>query len=167
MQYRDLASTDWHTLMVFMGESPWQAYELDLSFLRGRQISLRFMKNNQYSQYANGFYLDEFCVFSSGDYSSANELILNPPQISAAPNPFSTDIMLFIANLPKGPVSADVYNIRGQKVKSMQTNHLTNDPCSFSWNGQDHLGRELPAGIYFVRFSRNHNTLVTKKILKL
>lgn len=167
LQYRDLASTDWHTLMVFMGESPWQAYELDLSFLRGRQISLRFMKNNQYSQYANGFYLDEFCVFSSGDYSSVNELILNLPQISAAPNPFSTDIMLFITNLPKGPVSADVYNIRGQKVKSMQTNHLTNDPCSFSWNGQDHLGRELPAGIYFVRFSRNHNTLVTKKILKL
>lgn len=167
LQYQELGDVYWHTLLIFMGDSPWQYYEQDLSFLKGKTILLRFYKNNQFASNGNGFFLDELQVFKSGSYVSNEDLLPPPAKISCAPNPFSTSIDISAQNLPKGLISMDIFNLRGQKVMRKETNHLTNDAFSLKWDGKDFRGRDLPAGLYFIRLTKNSNTLIQRKILKL
>jgi hypothetical protein len=81
---------------------------------------------------------------------------------SAFPNPFheSTSIQL---NLPKGtPVSAEVYNLRGQKVRDLFTGVLRDSATTLVWNGTDAQGAAVAKGIYFLRISSEGSVQVHK-----
>jgi hypothetical protein len=62
-------------------------------------------------------------------------------------------------------VRIDVYNIRGQHVKTLTNEIYTRGTHSVQWNGTDSIGRSVTSGIYFYRLqSENHNA-VKKMIL--
>ena len=50
-------------------------------------------------------------------------------------------------------VSLQVYNLKGQKVKSLYHGNKAQGMHSLIWDGTNELGQDLPSGIYFVTFS--------------
>ena len=101
--------------------------------------------------------------------SSASEVKLIPAQYSLQqnfPNPFnpSTEIRF---NLPSdGYVNLEVYNLTGQKVKTLESRNMQPGYHSIIWDGTNHSGEKVSTGMYFymIQAGKFHNT---KKMLFL
>ncbi|NLN85731.1 MAG: T9SS type A sorting domain-containing protein, partial [Candidatus Cloacimonetes bacterium] len=82
------------------------------------------------------------------------------------PNPFTSGIYIDI-ELPKAAqVKLDIYNLRGQKVRSLAQSALPAGNQQFFWDGRDQNQIPSAPGIYFWRLNAAENRL-QGKILKL
>ena len=83
------------------------------------------------------------------------------------PNPFNptTTISFSISDVSK--VNLIIYNIKGQKVKSLVNNVLYKGNHSVVWNGVDESGKSVTSGVYFYKLSVNDKSESVKKCLIL
>ena len=81
------------------------------------------------------------------------------------PNPFnpSTEIELEIRR--NGWVNLEIYNILGQKVRQLLTDHLEKGHHRITWDGKDDRGKDLANGVYFYRLQAGDFTDTKKMIL--
>jgi hypothetical protein len=70
---------------------------------------------------------------------------------SIYPNPFnpSTSVRYNIARAEK--VSLNIYNLRGQKVKTLINESKTAGAHTVSWDGTDEAGNPVASGVYYLR----------------
>ena len=87
--------------------------------------------------------------------------------LSNYPNPFNptTTISFSIPNDSEAEIS--IYNIKGQKVKTLTQNEFTKGNHSIIWNGENEFGNPVSSGIYFYKLYVNGKTEVMKKCLLL
>lgn len=79
------------------------------------------------------------------------------------PNPFNANTNIKFT-LPKaGHITIDVFNILGQKVNGLVSEHRGAGYHTISWDGTTRDGVEAPSGIYFYRL-RASNYVQTKKM---
>jgi flagellar hook assembly protein FlgD len=62
------------------------------------------------------------------------------------------------------PVSADVYDSRGRFIASLAEAGGVAE-ASLKWDGCDSAGREVPAGIYYIR--ANDAPAATRKVVRI
>jgi len=67
------------------------------------------------------------------------------------PNPFSTSITCDVNIAKYTNVDLDVFNIRGQQVRSLKSGSTDPGSLFITWDGKDEAGRICPAGVYFLR----------------
>ena len=67
------------------------------------------------------------------------------------PNPFNPETTISFAVAHEGHVSIDVYNVRGQKVRSLANGNYSVGNHSTVWNGLSDGGQSVGSGVYFVR----------------
>lgn len=91
---------------------------------------------------------------------------LQHPLISAFPNPFANKVKILFSVSKKANVKLKIYNICGQRVKTLTDFETEIGKHKFVWNGKDDNNRELPTGVYFVRLE-TPDISITKKIIKL
>lgn len=73
------------------------------------------------------------------------------------PNPGSAPTIHF--SVPRSTVvDLGIYNVLGQRVRSLISAHVESGEHTRNWNGRDDLGEELPPGIYFVRVTQGDIT---------
>ncbi len=107
--------------------------------------------------------------------SDENEIIPWEPDLHNYPNPFnpSTIISFFVTqNAMSGSdgssfVTLDIYNIKGQKVKTLISDQLSVGHHSVIWNGKDSNDKRVGSGIYFYKLNVNGKTEAVKKCLLL
>jgi len=81
------------------------------------------------------------------------------------PNPFNPETTVPFAVPVSGEVSVVIYNVLGQEVMTLASGMRDAGFYRLSWNGQDHLGRSVASGIYFVRMVAGEFTGVRKMLL--
>ena len=67
------------------------------------------------------------------------------------PNPFNASTTVRFELSRAGMVELEVYNILGQKVKTLIKQQMTAGTKQVVWDGRDERGVSLPTGIYFYR----------------
>lgn len=94
----------------------------------------------------NGEYNIDAQDLESNDIPLANALMGNYP------NPFNpvTNIQLSVAD-DDTPVSVNIYNVRGQLVKSLFQGNLDRGYQNLLWNGTDNNNQATGSGVYFYR----------------
>ncbi len=87
--------------------------------------------------------------------------------LSNYPNPFnpSTTIKFSIQNDSK--IELSIYNIKGQKIKSLVQNDFTKGSHSIVWNGDDELGNSVSSGVYLYKLNVDGKNEAVKKCLLL
>jgi len=81
------------------------------------------------------------------------------------PNPMRGQAEISFA-LPKaGPVSIDVYNVAGQRVRNLADRTYPAGYHQLRWNGADDHGLKLAAGVYLLRMSATGFTTATKMVV--
>ena len=65
------------------------------------------------------------------------------------PNPFNPETIIQFNTAEKGNVSIEIYNIRGQKVRTLLNSLVERGEHTIVWNGKDDNGRALGSGVYF------------------
>jgi subtilisin family serine protease len=81
------------------------------------------------------------------------------------PNPFNpeTDISY---DLPQGcHVKLSVFNIMGQKVRTLVDEYQTAGHKTVQWDGRDHIGEEVASGVYFYRLQTGEYSQVRKMLM--
>ncbi len=82
------------------------------------------------------------------------------------PNPFNpeTTIAFSIANNAQ-QAKLEVFNIKGQKVKTLVNKKLEVGRYNVVWNGTDNSGRKVASGVYFYKFDANDYHKINKMLL--
>ena len=86
--------------------------------------------------------------------------------ISNFPNPFNEETTLRVHGLKQKSASIDIYNVKGQRVKTITNLEIKGGNSEVVWNGFDEDGKNLSSGLYFVKINSN-NQSVMKKVLKM
>ena len=87
--------------------------------------------------------------------------------ITNYPNPFnpSTTIEFSIEN--NSHIELLIYNIKGQKIKSLTNKYFTKGSHSAIWHGYDELGDSVSSGVYLYKLNVNGKNIAVKKCLLL
>ncbi|MCK4357812.1 MAG: C10 family peptidase [Candidatus Cloacimonetes bacterium] len=69
------------------------------------------------------------------------------------PNPFNQATTIKYALRENSKISIEIYNIRGQKIKTLIDSKMKSGSHCVFWDGKDEKGRAVPSGIYFYKMS--------------
>jgi flagellar hook assembly protein FlgD len=69
-------------------------------------------------------------------------------------------------NLAKAAnVTLDIYNVRGEKVRSLLSTSKSAGTWRAAWNGNDNNGNACTSGMYYVKMSAGKYTSTQKVVL--
>jgi carboxypeptidase T len=162
--------TDWQTIDAYYNSSNWTLKTYNLNEYIPGNLYMRFHFVSQGYGNADGIYIDDFKVFM---YSFVVPTVTTTiPTVKLAlhqnvPNPFNPDTMISY-DLPKtGNMNLEIYNIKGQKVKSLVTGKQEQGNHSIRWDGKDSTGSSVASGVYFYRLDAEGQASLTKKMILL
>lgn len=101
------------------------------------------------------------------NYPVSNSDLVQPPisSLIVYPNPFNPSTTLAFSIAKSMDVSVDLYNIKGQKVRSLHRGTLGSGNHHLVWDGRDSNGKGVGSGIYFARINAGSYTKNVKMVL--
>jgi hypothetical protein len=136
-----------------------------------------FIYPNYISKTGSGEYL--FFVENETEYSvyklSDDILVGNDPEdvpntkviCSNYPNPFNPTTNISFSLPEEAEIKLNIYNIQGQKVKTLTNSIYPQGYHKVVWNGWDDNDQPVSSGIYFYRLQVDDKTQATRKCLLL
>jgi hypothetical protein len=137
------------------------AFIIDCKLPKGTKTPWKTYRGN-YNR--TGFYGDNELI------TSADEIV---PEIAKAvlnqnyPNPFNPTTTISFSMTSESKVNLNIYNIKGQKVKTLINDEMEAGKYSITWNGTDDNGKCVSTGIYFYKLNEGNTTIGVKKCLLL
>jgi hypothetical protein len=86
------------------------------------------------------------------------------------PNPFNSSTMIEYSLPEEGFVTLDIYNVKGQRIKTLVQEDQKAGGHRTVWNGTDGLARIVPTGVYFYQLkirTADRTRVSAKKLLLL
>ena len=156
--------------LIDLQADQWQSLEVDLDHLAsGDSIeSLRLIGNLR-----GTFYLDEIrliaaratahptSVRSESTRARPEELALQPNY----PNPFNQSTVIRYRLSQVGRVQLEVYDLQGQRVRTLADRNGKAGTYHIEWNGTDTKGAQVATGVYFIRLQTQNTVRVHKMLL--
>ncbi|HOD54748.1 MAG TPA: T9SS type A sorting domain-containing protein, partial [Candidatus Cloacimonadota bacterium] len=81
------------------------------------------------------------------------------------PNPFNPRTSIEFSLNKSGNVSLEIYNIKGQKVRTLVNEHRNAGCYQVNWEGEDNKHKKVSSGIYFTRLLTDDKQIIKKMIL--
>ena len=81
------------------------------------------------------------------------------------PNPFNPETVINFNLIKDVEISLNIYNIKGQKVKTMIDEPIEKGAHSVIWNGKDNSGNSVSSGLYFYKLQAGEFESTKKMIL--
>jgi len=100
--------------------------------------------------------------------SSENfELKISNLKLRNHPNPFNPTTTISFSVPEESYVELSIYNIKGQKVRTLLNDQITSGEHSIVWNGEDDSDKKVSSGVYLYKLIVNGKTEAVKKCLLL
>jgi hypothetical protein len=94
-----------------------------------------------------------------------NQIPSTQYQLTNYPNPFNPETKI-IFDLPEaGQVKLEIYNIKGQKVKTLLDCYMSPGRSEMIWNGRDDNGKRVGSGVYFYQLQTPDQNIYRKMLL--
>lgn len=143
----------------------WTQYTFDLSDFDNQQV---YIGIHCVSDDAFIFLVDDVEVWSIKDVSTEDQHGVAPMVTGLGrnyPNPFNPDTNIEFSVQETGLVTVEVFNILGQKIKTLVNEEFEAGRHQVVWNGRDDNNREVSSGIYFYRMKTGRYTSTKKMIM--
>ncbi len=161
-----IISSDGGNSYLFSCDVLWISYTTDANFqMRGWYYSgvswykgpNRILLQNYHS----------FLEVEHAPYTSIDDPTV--PQVSNLlglpyPNPSRDRVKIDFEFKESSKGKADVYNVRGQKVRSLDTIQYPKGKHTLEWDGFDERGQKVSAGIYLLRFETQGRSYVRRMV---
>jgi hypothetical protein len=100
------------------------------------------------------------------EVSDADEVkLLTTELLGNYPNPFNPETVIKYSVATEGPVTIEVFNIKGQKVATLLNDVVEAGVHEVNWNGLDNAGRNVSSGVYFYRMQTETEVSTRKMVL--
>jgi flagellar hook assembly protein FlgD len=97
--------------------------------------------------------------------TSGNIVATGDQLIGNYPNPFNPETQILFNISEPGDVSIEVYNIKGELIKTLEKENLSAGQNSIVWNGSDDTNKPASSGIYFYKMKAGKFIEARKMIL--
>ena len=91
--------------------------------------------------------------------------IIDEINLSNFPNPFNPETKIVFNLSEEGNVKLEIYNIKGQKVKTLLDCYMSPGRSEMIWNGKDNNGKRVSSGVYFYQLQTPSKSYVSKCML--
>jgi hypothetical protein len=118
----------------------------------------------QYNEGVSGFYA-QLLDFTTVDTDSNETTPINMNLLQNNPNPFNPETNISFQVPNSGQVRLDIYNIKGQKVKTLVNDKLNAGRHTIVWNGRDDSNKQVASGIYLYKMRSGKYSSAKKMIL--
>jgi len=98
---------------------------------------------------------------SMHDEVSINKVFL----LGNYPNPFNPTTTISFELAKESPVSISIFNVKGQKVKTLVEGICSAGIHQIVWNGHDDRGKSVSSGVYFIKMQSNDYFRVKKMVM--
>jgi len=133
----------------------------------GINVSDNIMLPNRNKLYVVGRYqLDEYDFTLTAN--QPNDVPNCELTLQNHPNPFNPNTTIsFMLTEPASQIKVNIYNLKGQKIKTLSRNSLQQGEHSLVWNGKDDKDNSVASGVYLYRLQIDGQTKATSKCLLL
>ena len=121
---------------------------------------------NGYTFDLDDWYVDD--IMLSGDGTLADPVEVAPiytELLGNYPNPFNPSTKINFSIKDDSRVSLQIYNMKGQLVKSLLNEVIETGDHTISWNGTDNSNKSVSSGVYFYKMKTPNFTATKKMIL--
>ena len=156
-------SLSWQMPLMDRGLSGFRIYRKGEAYAELPDPSLRYFRdfsavNDTLSYYIVALYgsvesaaSNSVSVVISGVDNQDELSSVTPSQISISPNPFKTSANIELSLSKSAKTQVNIYNIRGQKVRTLFDDIMAKGTQILSWDGTDAQGNSVCAGVYLAR----------------
>ena len=81
------------------------------------------------------------------------------------PNPFNPELTISFNLEETQEVNLNVYNVKGQKVRTLVNETFRPDDYNIAWKGEDSTGNKVSSGVYYIRLQVGEDIVNRKVIL--
>jgi len=153
---------------------------LDEGSLNGTQISYQFLDDEVLRGATYYYWLESVALNGESEHfgplkvtikadgeDPIPEIPLETKLFSAFPNPFNPNTNLRYSMKEAGEARIDIFNVKGQLLKTFKQNHEQAGYYQVSWDGRDVNGHQVSTGVYFYRMSCGKYSHTKKMVLSI
>ena len=136
---------------------------LDLTSYQGQKVYLALRHYDVSDQYV--IIIDNLEFSTTSNENDETVPVVTTGLLGNYPNPFNPETVINYNLANDNNISIEVFNIRGQKVKTLIDAYQKSGSHSIVWNGKDDNGRQVGSGMYFYKMRSGSYTSTRKMIL--
>jgi hypothetical protein len=95
------------------------------------------------------------------------EIPISQIKITNYPNPFNPETKIVFDLPEEGNVKIEIYNIKGQKVKTLMDAYSCKGCFEIIWRGKDENNKQVASGEYITKLKLNGEEVVARKMILL
>ncbi|OQY39138.1 MAG: hypothetical protein B6226_02430 [Candidatus Cloacimonetes bacterium 4572_65] len=154
---------------VYSGNFSWSLAEFNLGNVSG-SAQFRFVFGSDGYTAGEGWYIDDMIINLPTENSSDNLLPVLSMIKGNYPNPFNPETTIEYAvsgdnAKDKKQVVVEIYNVKGQKVKTLVNDKKTPGNYKVTWTGDNESGHSVASGLYFTKLKVDSKQDTRKMIL--
>lgn len=111
------------------------------------------------------FMLDDFHITGRTDSDDPIVPVVATELHGNYPNPFNPETTISFSVKDKGHVKVNIYNVKGQLVKTLVNDNMNAGKHTIVWNGRDNAGKAVSSGVYFYKMSAGKYSSTKKMIM--
>lgn len=138
-------------------------------FYYGDRLYLKPQKFYIYQKHINSFVEKDIELkpykFINISFNKYEVIIPQLKVLSNYPNPFNPITQISYSLPVDGDIELTIYNIKGQKVKTLIKGKTEAGHYNITWDSTDNSGRKVSSGVYFYQLKTTQKTLHKKMLL--
>ena len=164
--YQNNASPFPANTLVYSGSFDWTEAVFDLSSYSG-QAKFRFLFGSDGAVNGEGWYIDDLRVETENPVANGENVAqtVRFDLHENYPNPFNPETTLRFSLPQPGSARLEIFNVKGQKVRTLLAGELAKGEHRVIWNGLDDSGRAAGSGVYLYRLSSAGHVQTRKMML--
>jgi len=170
-KYEVLVSTTGYNPQEFTVLSPavtldtaaWTLKSIDLTSFIGEQIFVAFRHFDSFHK--GNIRIDDVSVQTGVGTVDDPTISLNNALQGNYPNPFNPETTITYSVKEKSIVVLEVFNVKGQKVKTLVNGPVEAGNRQVIWNGTDDKGQGVSSGMYFYRMKTDGYSATKRMML--
>ncbi|MFB3844571.1 MAG: M14 family zinc carboxypeptidase [Candidatus Cloacimonadaceae bacterium] len=163
---------NWQAIYVNSGQYDWwHPVYVPLNGFEGQSLFLRFHltdQSNNIDLTDPGWTIDNLRIVTGSATPASDETSGQIPLtilLQTYPNPFHDCTTIKFTTGTETTLKIEIYNIKGQKVKTLTNQLYKRGNYSLSWDGTDDKGSALASGVYFCRLTCRQKVMTEKLLL--
>jgi protein involved in polysaccharide export with SLBB domain len=149
----------------------WTQYSADITVPTDPTTKTLEVRLHVYARFTGTVYFDDLTVEKVGETSNVPQVNNGLPVTyelgNNYPNPFNPSTMIDYGVPRDGNISLEVYNILGQRVRTLFSGYRAAGRYSIAWDGRNENGETVNSGVYFFRMSTGSSMALVRKMLLL
>jgi len=164
--YDVIQSSDFTWQFPAVTSFDWTPYTLDVTVPAGAKVLE--VRTHVYARFTGTIYWDDITsevIGSTTAVKGGKDVPVSYELSENYPNPFNPTTTLQFAIPEAGQASIVIYNLLGQKVRTLTNEYRAAGRYQITWDGMDDAGRQAGSGVYLYRLQSNQTSIVKKMVL--